>query len=327
MPDSKIIVSVSPHITSSEQTSKIMWSVFLALLPAGIWGVYAFGIRALYLIAASISSAVLAEALFLKLRKKPITIMDGSAALTGLLLAYNVSPRLPIWCICVGAVFAIIIGKQIFGGLGRNIFNPALVGRAFLMASWPKYMVVFDNPRWQIDAVTTATPLTIIKHGYTYPLPSYLDLFIGNRGGCLGEVCIAVLLLGALFLLYKGYISWHIPFTYIFTVGILSWMFASGNLFGGDWLFYILTGGLILGAFFMATDMVTSPITNKGKIIFGLGCGIITFAIRKWGGYPEGVSYSILIMNAAAPLIDRLTKPRRYGAKIRNPKSEMRNKS
>jgi len=188
-------------------------------------------------------------------------------------------------------------------------------------------MVVFDNPRWQIDAVTTATPLTIIKHGYTYPLPSYLDLFIGNRGGCIGEVCIAVLLLGALFLLYKGYISWHIPFIYIFTVGILSWMFASDKLFGGDWLFYILTGGLILGAFFMATGMVTSPITNKGKIIFGLGCGIITFAIRKWGGYPEGVSYSILIMNAATPLIDRLTKPRRYGTKIRNPKPEMRNKS
>ena len=313
MPDSKIIVSVSPHITSPEQIPKIMWSVFLALLPAGIWGVYAFGIRAFYLIIASISSAILAEALFLKLRKKPITITDGSAALTGLLLAYNVSPRLPIWCICVGAVFAIIIGKQIFGGLGRNIFNPALVGRAFLVASWPKYMVVFDNPRWQIDAVTTATPLTIIKHGHTYPLPSYLDLFIGNRGGCIGEVCIAVLVLGALFLLYKGYISWHIPFTYIFTVGILSWMFASNELFGGDWLFYILTGGLILGAFFMATDMVTSPIMNKGKIIFGLVCGIITFAIRKWGGYPEGVSYSILIMNAATPLIDRLTKPRRYG--------------
>lgn len=315
MPNSKIIVSVSPHITSPEQIPKIMWSVFLALLLAGIWGVYAFGIRAFYLIIASISSAMLAEVLFLKLRKKPITITDGSAALTGLLLAHNVSPRLPIWCICVGAVFAIIIGKQIFGGLGRNIFNPALVGRAFLVASWPKYMVVFDNPRWQIDAVTTATPLTIIKHGYTYPLPSYLDLFIGNRGGCIGEVCIAVLLLGALFLLYKGYISWHIPFTYIFTVGILSWMFASDKLFGGDWLFYILTGGLILGAFFMATDMVTSPITNKGKTIFGLGCGIITFAIRKWGGYPEGVSYSILIMNAATPLIDRLTKPRRYGAK------------
>jgi len=327
MPDSKIIVSVSPHITSPEQTSKIMWSVFLALLPSGIWGVYAFGIRAFYLIIASISSAILAEALFLKLRKKPITITDGSAALTGLLLAYNVSPRLPIWCICVGAVFAIIIGKQIFGGLGRNIFNPALVGRAFLVASWPAYMVVFDNPRWQIDAVTTATPLTIIKHNYTYPLPSYLDLFIGNRGGCMGEVCIAVLLLGALFLLYKGYISWHIPFTYIFTVGILSWMFASDNLFGGDWLFYILSGGLILGAFFMATDMVTSPITNKGKIMFGLVCGIITFAIRKWGGYPEGVSYSILIMNAATPLIDRFTRPRRYGTKIRNPKSEMRNKS
>ena len=315
MRNSEIIVSASPHIRSPEKIPKIMWSVFIALIPSGIWGVYAYGARALYLITASMLSAIIAEALFLKLRGKPVTITDGSAALTGLLLAYNVSPRLPIWCICAGAVFAIVIGKQVFGGLGRNIFNPALAGRAFLMASWPAYMVVFDNPHWQADAVTTATPLTIIKHNYSYPLPSYLDLFIGNRGGCIGEVCVAALLVGALFLLYKKYISWHIPFTYIFTVGILSWAFGSEVLFGGDWLFYILSGGLILGAFFMATDMVTSPIMNKGKIIFALGCGIMTFAIRKWGGYPEGASYSILIMNAATPLIDRFTRPRRYGAK------------
>lgn len=314
MPDSEIIVSASPHIRSPEEIPKIMWSVFLALLPAGIWGVYAFGIRALYLIIASILSAISAEALLLKLRKKPIAITDGSAALTGLLLAYNVSPRLPIWCICIGAIFAIIIGKQVFGGLGRNIFNPALAGRVFLMASWPTYMVTFSNPRWQIDAVTTATPLSLVKQG-SVNLISYFDLFIGKRAGCIGEIFIIGLLLGALFLLYKGYISWHIPFTYIFTVGLLSWMFASNKLFSEDWLFYILSGGLILGAFFMATDMVTSPLTGKGKIIFGAGCGVLTFVIRKWGGYPEGVSYSILIMNAAVPLIDRFIKPKRYGVK------------
>ncbi|MFH0732165.1 MAG: RnfABCDGE type electron transport complex subunit D [Candidatus Omnitrophota bacterium] len=315
MPDSKIIVSASPHIRDDEHYVKIMWAVFLALLPSGIWGVYAFGFKALSLILASVSCCVLAEALFLKLRRKPIAISDGSAAITGLLLAYNVSPRLPIWCMCVGAVFAIIIGKQVFGGLGRNIFNPALAGRAFLMASWPAHMVIFNNPRWQPDAVTSATPLTIIKHNYTYPLPSYLDLFIGNRGGCIGEVCVAALLLGALFLLYKKYITWHIPLTYIFTTGLLSWMFTGQKAFSGDWLFYILSGGLILGAFFMATDMATSPIISKGKIIFAVGCGVITFAIRKWGGYPEGVSYSILMMNAATPIIDRFTRPKRYGVK------------
>lgn len=329
-----MVVSSSPHLHSGESIKKIMWSVFLALVPAGAWGVYCFGINALNLIVASVAACVLTEAVILKLRKKPVTITDGSAALTGLLLAYNVSPNLPIWAICIGGVFAIGIAKQAFGGLGRNIFNPALAGRAFLMASWPTHMVVFKNPRWQVDAllhrdfgglstealakvdaVSSATPLTIVKHSFDYPLPSYLELFIGNRGGCIGEVCIIALLAGALFLLCKRYITWHIPFTFIGTVGLLSWAFIGQGLFKGDWLFYILNGGLVLGAFFMATDYVTSPFTRKGKLIFGVLCGIITFAIRKWGGYPEGVSYSILMMNAATPLIDRHTRPRRFGAK------------
>lgn len=307
-------VSSSPHIHSGESINKIMWSVFLALIPAGAWGVYSYGIRALHLVAASIISCVLTEALILKLRRKPVTVNDGSAALTGLLLAYNVSPGLPIWMICIGGIFAISIGKQAFGGLGRNIFNPALAGRAFLMASWPTHMAVFDNPRW-VDAVSSATPLTIVKHNFNYPLPSCLDLLIGNRGGCIGEVCIIALLAGSLFLLYKRYITWHIPFTYIVTVGLLSWAFMGKGFFKGDWLFYILSGGLILGAFFMACDYVTSPVTKKGRIIFGILCGILTFAIRKWGGYPEGVSYSILIMNAATPIIERHTKPRRFGVR------------
>lgn len=316
MRDNKIIVSSSPHIRSPEKTTKIMWSVLFVLVPSGIWGVYAYGLGALWLIIASVLSAVLAEATCLKLRKKPLAaIKDGSAALTGLLLAFCVSPRLPIWCICVGSVFAIVIGKQVFGGLGRNIFNPALAGRVFLLASWPTYMTTFSNARWQADVVTTATPLAAIRHDYSYPLPSYFDLFIGNRGGCIGEVCIAALFIGALFLLYKRYITWHIPFSYIATAGALGWAFGHNTLFSGDLLFYILSGGLVLGAFYMATDMVTSPLTKKGKIIFGIGCGIITFAIRKWGGYPEGVSYSILMMNAAVPLIDRFVKPKRFGVK------------
>jgi electron transport complex protein RnfD len=287
----------------------------LTLVPSGIWGIYVFGLNALYLTLASIAACVLTEAIILKLRKKPVVISDGSAALTGLLLAYNVSPSLPIWTICIGAVFSIAIAKQAFGGLGRNIFNPALAGRAFMMASWPTHMVVFQNPRWHVDAVTAATPLTNLKHDFGLELPSYVDLLIGNRGGCIGEVCTIALLLGAAFLLFKGYIGWRIPFSFIGTVGILSWMFMAEAPFTGDWLFYMMSGGLILGAFFMATDYVTAPYTKNGKIIFGVMCGVLTFAIRKWGGYPEGVCYSILIMNAAVPLIERHTKPKRLGGR------------
>jgi len=310
-----IQVTSSPHIYSGKSVKGIMWAVILALIPTGLWGIWAFGPKALYLIAASVITCVLTEAAILKLRKKPVPINDASACLTGLLLAYNVSPDLPIWAICIGAFFAIAVAKQAFGGLGRNIFNPALAGRAFLMASWPTYMVTFKNPRWQVDALTSATPLTNIKHDFGFPISSYLDLLIGNRGGCIGEVCIAALLVGAVYLLYKKYIEFRIPLSYMGTVALLSWAFMGDRLFNGDWLFYILSGGLILGAFYMATDYVTSPITKNGKVIFGILCGVLTFAIRKWGGYPEGVCYSILIMNAAVPLIERHTRPKRFGGK------------
>jgi Na+-translocating ferredoxin:NAD+ oxidoreductase subunit D len=306
-------VTSSPHIHSGKSIKGIMWAVVFALVPSGLWGIWAFGFRALYLIIAAIISCLVTEAVILKLRKKPVVINDGSAVLTGLLLAYNVPPDLPVWIICIGGIFAIAIAKQAFGGLGRNIFNPALAGRAFIMASWPMHMVSFSNPRWQIDALTSATPLTNIKHNFGFPIPGYWDLFIGNRGGCIGEVCIAALLLGAAYLAYKKYISLRIALSYIVTVGLLSWIFMGEGLFTGDWLFYILNGGLILGAFFMATDYVTSPITKKGKWIFGILCGVLTFTIRKWGGYPEGVCYSILIMNAAVPLIERHTRPKRFG--------------
>jgi Na+-translocating ferredoxin:NAD+ oxidoreductase subunit D len=311
-----IQVTSSPHIHSGKSVKGAMWAVVLALVPAGIWGAWAFGPKALYLMAASTITCVVTEAIILKLRKKPVIINDGSAFLTGLLLAYNVSPDIPVWVICIGAFFAIAVAKQAFGGIGRNIFNPALAGRAFMMASWPTYMVTFKNPRWQVDALTTATPLTNIKHDFGFPLPSYADLLIGNRGGSIGEVCIIALLIGAVYLLYKRYIELRIPLSFIGTVALLSWAFMGDGLFSGDWLFYVLSGGLVLGAFYMATDYVTSPITKKGKIVFGVLCGVLTFAIRKWGGYPEGVCYAILIMNSAVPLIERHTRPDRFGGRI-----------
>ncbi len=310
----KLIVSVSPHIHNNESISKIMWMVVLSLLPAGIAGVFIFGWSALKVILSCIIAAVVTEWALQLFTKRKITILDGSAVLTGLLLAFNLPSDVPLWLPVIGAFFSIAIGKQVFGGLGQNIFNPALVGRAFLMASWPKYMTTFTKP-FSYDAVTSATPLAMIKEGKILEHISYLDLFLGKRGGCIGEVCIAALLLGVLFLFWKRYISWHIPVTYVVTTGLFTYVFAGKTLFSGDWLFHILSGGLILGAFFMATDYVTSPLTRKGQIIFGLGCGLITAVIRIWGGYPEGVCYSILMMNAATPIIDRYTKNRTYGTK------------
>jgi electron transport complex protein RnfD len=309
----KLIVSASPHIKTKDSCPKIMWSVLAALIPAGIGGIFIFGLSALKIIFASIITAVVTEGVIQKLMHKELTLHDGSAFITGLLLAYNLPPAVPLWLPAAGAFFAIAIGKQAFGGLGFNIFNPALVGRAFLMASWPIYMTAWTSPRWQADAVSGATALATLNHRIPSPAPSYWQLFLGDRGGCIGEVCIVALAAGALFLLWKGYIRWYTPFSFIFTVGFLSWAFMGTGIFRGDWLFYILSGGLILGAFFMATDYTTTPLTKRGQIIFGLGCGILTFLIRKFGGYPEGVSYSILIMNAATPIIDRFTKPKKLG--------------
>jgi electron transport complex protein RnfD len=309
-----LIVSTSPHLHKQESVSRIMWMVVASLLPAGIAGVFIFGLPALWTILIGVASALFAELALQLITKRKVTILDGSALLTGLLLAYNLPPEVPFWLPVVGSFFAIAIGKQVFGGLGQNIFNPALVGRVFLMASWPKYMTSFTKAL-NYDAITSATPLALLKEGKAIDNLSYLDLFLGKRGGCIGEVCILALLLGALFLFYKGYISWHIPMTYVFTVGVFTYTFGPKGLLTGDWLFHILSGGLILGAFFMATDYVTTPLTRKGQIIFGIGCGVLTAVIRLWGGYPEGVSYAILMMNAATPIIDRFTKARIYGTK------------
>ncbi|RJP29645.1 MAG: RnfABCDGE type electron transport complex subunit D [Candidatus Omnitrophota bacterium] len=314
----RLIVSTSPHLRGDDNTSKIMWAVCFALLPSGIASVAIFGISALKVIVASVLSCVITEAAVQKMTKRKVSVSDGSAFLTGLLLAYNLSSSVPLWLPVVGGMFAIIICKQFFGGLGKNIFNPALAARAFLLASWPKHMTSFVKP-FDIDAVTSATPLAMLKEAKVDSFSqlglSYLDLFIGNRGGCLGEVCIIALLIGAAYLLWKGYIWWHTPASFISTVALLSFLFSPQGFMKGDILFSIISGGLILGAFFMATDYVTTPLTSKGQLIFGFGCGVITFIIRRFGGYPEGVSYSILIMNAAVPLIDRYVRPRIYGVK------------
>jgi len=311
-----LIVSVGPHTYAKVSTRRIMWAVNLALIPAGAAGVFIFGIYSLYVIMASVLSAVVTEWAILAVRKKEMAIFDGSAILTGLLLAYNLPPEVPLWLPVAGSFFAIAIGKQVFGGLGHNIFNPALTGRAFLMVSWPVYMTTWQNPRWKVDAITTATPLALLKHNQLDLLKgtTYMDLFLGNRGGCIGEVCIAALLIGAAYLFWKKYISWHIPLTYIAAVAFLSWAFnGSSGLFTGEALFFVLSGGLVLGALFMATDYVTSPLSDKGKIIFGISCGVLTFVIRKFSGYPEGTSYAILIMNAFVPVIDKFTHPKWFG--------------
>lgn len=309
----KLIVSTSPHIHKQESVDKIMWMVVVSLIPSGIAGAVIFGVNALWVIILCVLSAVTAEGILQKISNKKITILDGSAFLTGLLLAYNLPPNVPFWIPIIGSFFAIFIGKYAFGGLGNNIFNPALTARAFLTTSWPKYMTAFSPP---FDAVTSATPLSLIKENKILEKLSYLDLFLGNKGGCIGEVCVLALILGAVFLLIKRYISWHTPITYIITVAAFTFIFGPKGFFSGDWLFHILSGGLILGAFFMATDYVTSPLTHKGQVIFGAGCGLLTAVIRKWGGSPEGVSYSILMMNAVVPLIDRHIRPRIYGTKL-----------
>ena len=308
--ENRLLAGSSPHLHKNESVKRIMWLVTLSLLPAGAAGVFIFGQKALWFIILAVISAVATECALDIFMKRKVSIFDGSAVLTGLLLAYNLPPDGPFWLPIIGSFVAIAIGKQVFGGLGQNIFNPALVGRVFLMASWPKYMTTFSRP---FDAMTSATPLMLLKEGNLTEHISYLDLFLGKRGGCIGEVCILALLVGAAFLFIRGYIFWQIPFSYIATVGLLTYAFAGNGLFSGDWLFHILNGGLVLGAFFMATDYVTSPLTRRGQLIFGFGCGLLTVIIRLWGGYPEGVSYAILMMNAAVPLIDRHTKNRVYG--------------
>jgi len=318
--DSRVVVSVSPHIRSEVTISAIMYSVLLALLPTSLAGVYFFGFPALKVMLLGIIGAVAAEAIIQPLLGQKISIRDGSAALTGLLLALTLPPNIPWYMVLIGSAIAIILGKAIYGGLGNNPFNPALIGRVVLLISWPVQLTRWQNPTYlfskSIDAVTAATPLGLLKSEGLAGINNIklLDLLLGNRPGCIGEIAILAILLGFVFLLWKGYITWHIPVSCIATVFLVSgiFWFINPNQYANP-LFHILSGGLMLGACFMATDMVTSPMTSKGMIIFGMGIGLITIIIRLFGGYPEGVSFAILLMNAACPLIDKYTKPKAFG--------------
>jgi len=315
--ETKVIVSAPPHIKTELETKGIMWMVTASLAPAAIAGVIFFRWQALGIIAISIFFALLTEVICQLIMKRPLSINDGSAFLTGLLLALVIPPTVPWWIPAVGSAFAIAVGKQVFGGLGQNLFNPALIGRAFLVASWTAIMTTWQWPAsslaWagsQMDAVSGATALGLLREGTLGEgglfIP-YVQLFNGNIAGSLGETSALALLIGAAFLLVYKIIDWRIPVGYIGTVLVLT------TLMGQDPLFQVLTGGLILGAFFMATDYVTTPVTPTGRIVFGIGCGILTVLIRSFGGYPEGVCYSILIMNALTPLLDKFTVPKRFG--------------
>ncbi|SHJ89086.1 electron transport complex protein RnfD [Malonomonas rubra DSM 5091] len=322
--DNTLYLSSSPHIHSGETTERIMRLVIYALLPAAAVSLYFFGLPALKTLLICTLGCIAFEALANKLMKQPLTVKDGSGALTGILLALNMPASSAWWLSLLGAAVAILIGKMIYGGLGYNPFNPALVARVVLLISFPVQMTSWTAPApltTGIDAVTAATPLGEMKMSVmlTGKLPEnlnsgMLDYFTGNMAGCLGEVSAIALLAGGLFLIYKKVITWHIPVSFIGTtlgVGAIFWLVDASKY--PNPLFHLLTGGLILGAFFMATDMVTSPVTYQGMLIFGFGCGLLTILIRLFGGYPEGVSFAILLMNAATPLIDRYCRPKIYG--------------
>lgn len=320
-----LVVSASPHIRSKDKTGNAMRIVTIALLPALVFATYLFGLRVLIITVISILAAVGSEALLQRMLGKRITIADGSAILTGLLLAFNLPPNVPWWLPAVGSAFAIIFAKQLFGGLGYNFVNPALAGRAFLMVSWPslmtkEWLAPVGGTLSGIDGISAATPLSLLKNPANYGDPQIIvrqlndfdtirNIFFGKIGGCIGETSALFLLLGGLFLVFLRIVDYRIVIGYLGSFALLAWLLPTQ----GSVVFHVFAGGLMLGAFFMATDWVTSPVTKKGRWIFGIGCGVITIIIRIWGGYPEGVSYSILLMNVFTPVIDRLTRERIFG--------------
>ncbi|MEY8020723.1 RnfABCDGE type electron transport complex subunit D [Muriicola sp. SD30] len=332
MSDQTIIVSSSPHVHSERTSEKLMYDVVLALLPVFLVSLYVFGINALIATFTAIISCLLFEYLIQKfLLKTKTTITDGSALITGILLAFNLPAGIPVWMIVVGSLVAIGIGKLSFGGLGFNIFNPALVGRVFLLVSFPVQMTLWpvpiENNTTLVDAVTGATTLGLIKEGVQFgqsmseistQIPSTADMFMGLTSGSIGEMSALALLIGGIFLIARKVISWHIPVTVLATMAVITavfWM-ADPEYYANP-LIHVLSGGAILGAFYMATDLVTSPVTKKGMVIFAIGIGVITVVIRLFGSYPEGISFAILIMNAFVPLINRYFKPRRFGSRIK----------
>ena len=318
----KLIASSSPHIRSVENTRSIMLDVIIAMLPALFWAIYNFGFKALLSVVVSVVACLFWEWLYRKLLKKPQSIGDLSAVVTGMLLAFVCPPELPWWALVIGAFFSIVVVKQLYGGIGCNFLNPALAGRAILLASYATAMTTWTLPTSKLDTVvSTATPLAIMKEGtvekFTELTTNYsvADMFIGRVGGSLGEVSALALLLGGAWLLIRKVISWHTPVAFIGTVAILTLISAPTGIDNVQYMLYnVFGGGLMLGAIFMATDYATSPVTKPGQLIFGIGCGLITCFIRRFGSYPEGVCYSILIMNCTTWLLDKYIRPTIYGA-------------
>ena len=327
----RLTVASSPHVASPIDTQNLMRDVLIALVPAMVMGVVFFGPRALVATIISVVACEFFEWAYRKLMKKSCANKDLSAAVTGVLLAFVCAPTLPYWMLVIGDFFAIVVVKQLFGGLGKNFLNPALAGRAFLMLCYPVAMTTWVVPGiggdvWAniigntttmsgADVVTGATPLSVdFMHSGVLPDVSIGQAFVGQVGGCIGEISALALLVGGLYLIARGVIRARIPVAYIATVAVLTFIFPLGGNDRLTWMAYqLFTGGLFLGAFFMATDYVTSPVTKKGEVIYGIGCGLLTVFIRYFGGYPEGVSYSILIMNCCVWLIDKVGKPNRYG--------------
>ena len=324
---------MSPHIRLGRTTAGIMWTVSATLMPVLLLSIYVFGFRSLIITLVSVISCVAVEAISQKALGRRVSVADGSAVLTGILMAFVIPPGVPYWLPMIGAVAAIFINKELMGGLGFNVWNPALVGRALLTASFPVYMTSAWIPPvdWAqsplgvyltggVDAVSTATPLYVLRHYGTAALLQkfgslsviYENFFLGLRPGCIGETSSLLLLLGALFLMIRGIITWHIPVATIATVAILSWIFGGETWFTGNPLLHVLSGGLMLGAFYMCTDYVTSPTLKGGQIVFGIGVGLLTVLIRLKGGYPEGVCYAILLMNCLTPALDEWFKPKRF---------------
>ncbi len=320
--DTALILSTSPHIKGPESIPRIMRAVIITLIPAAAFSVYNFGFHVLLMYVVSVATCLVAEYLVVKLRKRTVTLTDSSAALTGILLVMVLPPQFPLYGVVLGAIVSIVIGKQIFGGLGNNIFNPALVGRAFLAATYPVFISSYIAPRAAAagaaaDAVSAATPLALMK--FDSVMTEYSHIFFGTTAGSVGETSAFLLIIGAVYLILKKYIKWRIPLSIFVTVAVLGEIFHLIN--PGrfpDAFFHLLSGGLMIGALYMATDMVTSPITKKGCVIFGCGIGLLVVVIRLFGGNPEGVMYSILFMNAFVPLINRGTKPRIFGTEDRN---------
>ena len=320
----KLIASSSPHIRSNENTRSIMLDVIIAMLPALVWAIYNFGFKALISVAVSVVACLFWEWLYRKLLKKPQAIGDLSAVVTGMLLAFVCPPELPWWTLVIGSFFSIVVVKQLYGGIGCNFLNPALAGRAILLASYATAMTTWTLPSSKkelADVISTATPLQIMKEGtvekFAELTTNYTvgDMFIGRIGGSLGEVSALALLLGGAWLLIRKVISWHTPVAFIGTVAILTLISAPAGIDNVQYMLYnVFGGGLMLGAFFMATDYATSPVTKPGQLIFGIGCGLITCFIRRFGSYPEGVCYSILIMNCTTWLLDKYIRPTIYGA-------------